>query len=111
MGGRRHLPVAVAGAHLLRRGGGGGPLPNRAPRQSRLIVPVVRLIDGAGSLSMTAMWQGSVVSIHIAPAAGLPMETVPEARAFAGRGLEGDRHSLRLRRLSHTTGAGRSRPT
>jgi MOSC domain-containing protein YiiM len=43
---------------------------------------------------MAAMWQGSVVSIHITSAAGQPMETVPEARAVAGRGLEGDRYSL-----------------
>jgi MOSC domain-containing protein YiiM len=40
------------------------------------------------------MWQGSVVSIHITPAAGRPMEIVPEARAVAGRGLEGDRYAL-----------------
>jgi MOSC domain-containing protein YiiM len=43
---------------------------------------------------MAAMWQGSVVSIHVTPAAGQPMETVPEARALAGRGLEGDRYAL-----------------
>jgi MOSC domain-containing protein YiiM len=43
---------------------------------------------------MAAMWQGSVVSIHVTPAAGQPMETVPEARAVAGRGLEGDRYAL-----------------
>lgn len=40
------------------------------------------------------MWQGSVVSIHVTPAAGQPMKTVPEARAVAGRGLEGDRYCL-----------------
>jgi MOSC domain-containing protein YiiM len=40
------------------------------------------------------MWQGSVVSIHITSAAGRPMEIVPEARAVAGRGLEGDRYAL-----------------
>jgi len=51
-----------------------------------------RLIRGAASLSMATMWQGSVVSIHITTAAGQPMETVPEARAVAGRGLEGDRY-------------------
>lgn len=38
------------------------------------------------------MWQGSVVSIHITAAAGLLMESVPEAHAVAGRGLEGDRY-------------------
>jgi MOSC domain-containing protein YiiM len=40
------------------------------------------------------MWQGSVVSIHVTPAAGQPMKTVPEARVIAGRGLEGDRYCL-----------------
>ena len=55
---------------------------------------------------MAAMWQGSVVSIYIAPAAGLPMETVPEARAFAGRGLEGDRYTLGIGHYSNTPGPG-----
>jgi len=40
------------------------------------------------------MWQGSVVSIHVAKEAGAPMETVTEARAVPGRGLEGDRYFL-----------------
>ena len=43
---------------------------------------------------MTAVWQGTVVSIHITRAAGQPMETVSAARAVAGRGLEGDRSFL-----------------
>jgi MOSC domain-containing protein YiiM len=55
---------------------------------------------------MAAMWQGSVVSIHIAPAAGLPMETVPEARAIAGRGLEGDRYTLGIGHYTITPGPG-----
>jgi MOSC domain-containing protein YiiM len=38
------------------------------------------------------MWQGSVVSIHVAPEAAAAMVTVPEARAVPGRGLEGDRY-------------------
>jgi len=38
-------------------------------------------------------WQGSVVSIHVAPEAGAPMVVVPEARALPGRGLEGDRYA------------------
>ena len=53
---------------------------------------VARLIQGTDSHSMAAMWQGAVVSIHITSAAGQPMETVPEARAVPGRGLEGDRY-------------------
>ena len=65
-----------------------------------------RLIHGAASLSMSAMWQGSVVSIHIAPAAGQPMETVPEARAVPGRGLEGDRYALGAGYYSNTPGPG-----
>jgi MOSC domain-containing protein YiiM len=55
---------------------------------------------------MAAMWQGSVVSIHLTPAAGQPMETVPEARAVAGRGLEGDRYALGTGYYSNTPGAG-----
>src|SRR3989442_4172043 len=38
-------------------------------------------------------WQGSVVSIHVAPEAGAPMVVVPEARGRPGRGLEGDRYA------------------
>jgi MOSC domain-containing protein YiiM len=42
---------------------------------------------------MRAMsWQGHVVSLHIAVEGGAPMVIVPEARAIAGRGLEGDRY-------------------
>lgn len=52
------------------------------------------------------MWQGSVVSIHIAPGAGQQMETVPEARAVAGRGLEGDRYALGTGYYSRKPGEG-----
>jgi MOSC domain-containing protein YiiM len=38
------------------------------------------------------MWQGNVVSIHIAPEAGAPMVSVQDVRAIPGRGLEGDRY-------------------
>jgi MOSC domain-containing protein YiiM len=38
------------------------------------------------------MWQGRVVSVHIAPEASAKMETVTEAHAVPGRGLEGDRY-------------------
>jgi MOSC domain-containing protein YiiM len=38
------------------------------------------------------MWEGTVVSIHIAPEASAKMVTVGEARAVPGRGLEGDRY-------------------
>ena len=38
------------------------------------------------------MWQGHVVSLHIAAAASAKMETVTEVRAVPGRGLEGDRY-------------------
>jgi len=43
---------------------------------------------------MALMWQGTVASIHVAKSAGQPMETLPEARAVAGRGLDGDRYCL-----------------
>jgi MOSC domain-containing protein YiiM len=38
------------------------------------------------------MWQGTVVSIQIAPGASAPMRVVAEVRAIPGRGLEGDRY-------------------
>lgn len=38
------------------------------------------------------MWQGSVVSISIAPAESEPTRLVDQVRAIAGRGLEGDRY-------------------
>src|SRR5262252_10439802 len=36
-------------------------------------------------------WQGKVVSLYIAPQVAKPMVGVSEVRAFADRGLEGDR--------------------
>jgi len=39
----------------------------------------------------TAAWQGSVVSIFVAPEPSGSMVSVPQVRAFADRGLEGDR--------------------
>jgi MOSC domain-containing protein YiiM len=41
------------------------------------------------------MWQGSVVSISITGEGSAPMNAVDEAKAIAGRGLEGDRYFLR----------------
>jgi len=38
------------------------------------------------------VWQGHVVSLHIAPEASAKMETVTEVHAVPGRGLEGDRY-------------------
>jgi MOSC domain-containing protein YiiM len=38
------------------------------------------------------MWEGAVVSIHIAREAGGPMIAIDPALAVAGRGLEGDRY-------------------
>jgi MOSC domain-containing protein YiiM len=38
------------------------------------------------------MWEGAVVSIHVAPSASAPMEMVPRVRAVPGKGLEGDRY-------------------
>jgi len=40
------------------------------------------------------VWQGSVVSLHIAPKASVPMESVGSVRAVPGLGLEGDRYFL-----------------
>src|SRR6516225_2087700 len=38
------------------------------------------------------MFEGTVVSINIAPDAGAPMQSVDEVRAIPGKGLEGDRY-------------------
>ena len=38
------------------------------------------------------MWEGRVVSLHIAPRAAAPMQSVAKVRAVPGRGLEGDRY-------------------
>ena len=38
------------------------------------------------------MWEGTVVSIHVAPEASAPMQSITQVRAFPGRGLEADRY-------------------
>ena len=38
------------------------------------------------------MFQGKVVSLHRARAAGVPMESTREVKAVAGQGIEGDRY-------------------
>ena len=38
------------------------------------------------------MWEGTVVSLHIAARASVSMRSIAEARAVPGRGLEGDRY-------------------
>jgi MOSC domain-containing protein YiiM len=40
------------------------------------------------------VWEGTVVSLHIAPRAAAPMQSVAEVRAVPGRGLEGDRYFI-----------------
>src|SRR3989475_7093837 len=42
---------------------------------------------------MRETWQGSVVRTRVAPEAGAPRRVAPEARAWRGRGLEGDRYA------------------
>jgi MOSC domain-containing protein YiiM len=41
-----------------------------------------------------AGWRGTLLAIHIAPAASYEMEELAEARCVAGRGIEGDRYFL-----------------
>jgi MOSC domain-containing protein YiiM len=52
------------------------------------------------------MWQGSVLSIHVAPAASAPMISLAEVRALPGRGLEGDRYTLGTGHYSARPSAG-----
>src|SRR5574341_1195811 len=53
------------------------------------------------------MWQGTVVSIHIAVAAEGPMASVDEVRAVPGKGLEGDRYFSQVGTYSNNPGSGR----
>jgi MOSC domain-containing protein YiiM len=53
------------------------------------------------------MFKGKVVSINIAPGAAEPMVALDEVRAFAGRGLEGDRYANGEGTYSKTPGTGR----
>jgi MOSC domain-containing protein YiiM len=50
---------------------------------------VARLTEHA---TIRCMWEGTVVSIHIAPEAAATMQSIVEVRALLGRGLEGDRY-------------------
>ena len=53
------------------------------------------------------MGQGNVISINIAPKGGEATTTADEVRAFAGRGLEGDRYFSEQGTFSDTPGTGR----
>jgi MOSC domain-containing protein YiiM len=53
------------------------------------------------------MWKGTVVSIHIAPAASEPTQSINEARVVMGKGLEGDRYFHGRGTWSPTPGTGR----
>ena len=54
------------------------------------------------------MSKGRIISIHVAPTGGAPMETIGSARAVAGRGLEGDRYYEKLGTYSNRPGSGRA---
>ena len=51
--------------------------------------------------------QGTVISIHITPTGAAPMQSVTNAKAVAGRGLEGDRYYSKLGTYSNQAGSGR----
>jgi MOSC domain-containing protein YiiM len=51
--------------------------------------------------------KATVVSIHIAAAGGAPMKSVGEARALAGKGLEGDRYCNQAGTYSNQGGSAR----
>ncbi len=53
------------------------------------------------------MWQGTVVSIHIAAAAKGVTISVPAAHAVPGKGLEGDRYFSKVGTYSNNPGSGR----
>lgn len=51
--------------------------------------------------------QATVVSVHIAPTAAAPMQSVRETRTLVGQGLEGDRYAAKLGTFSNEPGSGR----
>ena len=53
------------------------------------------------------MWEGSVVSIQIAPRAAAPMVTVEQVEAEGGKGLVGDRYFHRVGKYSERPRSGR----
>ncbi len=53
------------------------------------------------------MWQGTVVSIHVAATAEGPMTSVATVRAVPGKGLEGDRYFNQIGTYSNNPGLGR----
>lgn len=53
------------------------------------------------------MWKGKVISTHIAAEAMVPMTQVPEVRAVAGKGVEGDRYYKGIGFFSHNKGVHR----
>jgi MOSC domain-containing protein YiiM len=50
---------------------------------------------------------GTIEGIYVAATAGAPMKALDEARAIAGRGLEGDRYFERVGTYSDKPGSGR----
>jgi MOSC domain-containing protein YiiM len=50
---------------------------------------------------------GTVVSLHIAPAASAPIISIGKIQAIAGKGLEGDRYFRKTGSFSKTPGSGR----
>ena len=51
---------------------------------------------------MTAMFEGRVVAIYVAPGEGAPLEARAEAEALAGKGLDGDRYAIEAGKYSGT---------
>jgi len=56
--------------------------------------------------TIRSMWEGTVVSIHIAPEAAAKMQPIVGVRALPGRGLEGDRYSAGTGHYSKTSSHG-----
>jgi MOSC domain-containing protein YiiM len=54
-----------------------------------------------------AEWAGQIAFIQIAPMATEKLVSVPEVRAVAGEGLEGDRYFTKTGTYSNTPGGGR----
>jgi MOSC domain-containing protein YiiM len=58
-------------------------------------------------INMSEDWTGQVISIQITSNAGEKMVQIKEARAIAGKGLEGDRYLNQTGKFSDKPGSGR----
>lgn len=72
--------------------------PFRLPAFDHAAAKAARSVEGGAT-----QWRGTLLHIHVAPAASFEMEELPEGQCVAGRGIVGDRYFLGNGSYSHRT--------